>query len=425
MNIKKHTLALAILMIVSFFSVPGGMAATGIVLQQSSLKYLGAFRVPGGNFGCSDETRCSFNYGGGPIGYNPLHNSLFMAGHIHNQWVAEIGIPPLVNSNNLADLNTAAVLQSFADLSAGQKNKITASGASIGNGAQLGGFLLNGNRLLVSVYAFYDGDHEAVYTHFTANADWSRDGVGFSGLKTVGGAQVPQAGYVAGYMTKIPSVWQPEFGGPALTGQSNIPIIGRTSLGPAAFVFDPSQVGVKNPVPAKALVYYPSSHMTLGDYAKANPNISQSSEITGVVFPEGSQSILFFGRHGLGACYGTGEECNDPCDDTKGTHGYPYVHQIWAYKANALLAVKNGSRDPWEIFPYGVWTYELPFQQCGRNLLGAAYDPATQRIYLSQSDADGDLPVVQVFQLQLEPADGTPTPVDKHPAPPTGLKIIQ
>ena len=228
---------------------------------------------------------------------------------------------------------------------------------------------------------------------------------------------MPQAGFVAGYMGNIPSSWQSEFGGPALTGQSNIPIISRTSLGPAAFVFDPAQVGVLNPAPATKLVYYPSGHTTLGGYETANPNASQSTEITGVVFPVGSRSVLFFGRHGLGACYGTGAECNDPADSSKGTHGYPYVHQIWAYDANDLLAVKKGTKQPWDVFPYGVWTYDLPIQKADRRIIGAAYDPTSQRIYLSQEGADGDLPLVQVFELQLGPVVDSAAPSISITAP--------
>src|SRR2546430_1948222 len=60
--------------------------------------------------------------------------------------------------------------------------------------------------------------------------------------------------------------WQSAFGGAALTGQCCIPVTGRTSLGPAAFVFTPADVGVKTPVPATALVYYPITHPTLGQW---------------------------------------------------------------------------------------------------------------------------------------------------------------
>jgi hypothetical protein len=48
-------------------------------------------------------------------------------------------------------------------------------------------------------------------------------------------------------------------------------------------------------------------------------------------FPAGIRSVLFFSRYGVGSycyCYGTGAECNEPADNSKGTHAYPYRYQI-------------------------------------------------------------------------------------------------
>ena len=46
------------------------------LLGESDLTYLGAFRLPSGNFGAS-----SFEYGGTALAYNPANNSLFIVGH--------------------------------------------------------------------------------------------------------------------------------------------------------------------------------------------------------------------------------------------------------------------------------------------------------------------------------------------------------
>lgn len=387
------------------------------LLQKSNIEYLGAFRVPDGNYGCPNDTKCSFHYGGGPIAYNAVNNSLYVVGHRHNQWLAEINVPALVRSNNLGALNTATIRQNFTDLTHGKIGNLGVGGAYIENGGQLGGLLLTGNRLLASAYAYYDGSHQAYNTHFTANADWSKNGAEFSGMKRIGVPPAPQAGYISGYMSKIPGEWQAEFGGSAITGNSNLSIISRTSLGPAAFVFNPNEVDFTVDIAASPLVYYPPDHRTIGDFSTANPYANQTTKITGVVFPEGSRSVLFFGRHGLNCCYGTGTSdaalvgkpavnggsgyCYDPADDSKGTHGYPYVHQVWAYDATDMLLVKNGTKKPWDISPYSVWTYELPFQTGGRNILGAAYDPARQRIFISQDHGEGNLPVIHVLQVLL------------------------
>ena len=58
--------------------------------------------------------------------------------------------------------------------------------------------------------------------------------------------------------------------GPALTGQCCLAIISRTSYGPAVSVFDPNDLGVKNPVPDIPLLYYPASH-PLADWSATSP----------------------------------------------------------------------------------------------------------------------------------------------------------
>lgn len=159
----------------------------------------------------------------------------------------------------------------------------------------------------------------------------------------------------------------------------------------------------------------------LGDFDSQNPNVNQATEITGVVFPEGAQSILFWRRHGLGApCYGTGtanaalhgmptgegdEYCYDATDDSNGTHAYPYEHQVWAYNASDFERVKNGQLQPWEVAPYAVWNFDLPFQTGGRHLGGVAYDSATQTLYVSQTGSFlaglSPVPVIHAFHVDV------------------------
>ena len=68
-------------------------------------------------------------------------------------------------------------------------------------------------------------------------------------------------GLYAGYMAVVPPEWRTLLGGPAITGQGVLSIIGRTSFGPAAFAFDPDGLGRENPVPATPLVYYTMEHL--------------------------------------------------------------------------------------------------------------------------------------------------------------------
>ena len=138
--------------------------------------------------------------------------------------------------------------------------------------------------------------------------------------------------------------------------------------------------------------------------------------MTGVVFPDGTRSVLFFGRHGLGPfCYGTGEKCHDPYDGSQGTHGYPYAYRVWAYDAVDLAAAKNGEKQPWDIKPYAVWNLDLPFASGSGHLNGAAYDPVTGQIFVSQAFGDGTKPLIHVFTVGSTASVPPPPPVVDSP----------
>jgi hypothetical protein len=424
MRSKTMYVGLVLIAFMSGFHFHGSMTiSSGQVYAQTSLPrvalnnlvYQGAFRVPQG---LTDQS--SFSYGGTAITFNPANNSLFMTGHDSYQRSAEMSIPALVNNSSINNLNTATLLQLFADATDGKLNQINPSDP---NWKKIGGHLVYSGELYVTGYSYYDGGGSQVLSHFVSGTN----------LSVSNDAQGPYqvgnwAGIASGYMTTIPPEWRSLFGGPALTGNCCLSIISRTSLGPAASVFNPSDVGVKNPIPATPVVHYDINHPTLGtcdtSYAQYFNCVTQ---IRGLVFPGGTRSVLFFGRQGTGAwCYGTGGssggDCYDPASIYKGGHAYPYVYQVWAYDANDLLSVKNGQKNPWDIRPYAVWKYNLPFEKSSdlHDVGGAAYDPATQRIYISQMCADtGCNPIIHVFKVNVGSSSADTTP----PSPPTALKV--
>ena len=215
---------------------------------------------------------------------------------------------------------------------------------------------------------------------------------------------------MSGYMATVPVEWQSSLGAPALTGQCCLPIVSRTSYGPAVFAFDPAELGHGDAARATPLLYYPASH-PLGDWGTQNPYFNGSTEIRGLVLAEGTRSLLFFGRHGTGPfCYGTGDHCGDPSSPAKGTHAYPYQYQVWAYDVLDLLQVKDGKKQPWEVKPYSTWSLDLPFMPSNGSvaLNGAAYDSATGRLFLSQAFGDRKQPLIHVFTV-------TPGTGAKHP----------
>jgi hypothetical protein len=246
-------------------------------------------------------------------------------------------------------------------------------------------------------------------------------------------------GIVGGYMTQIPPEWQSILGGPAITGQCCIPIITRTSYGPSAFVFNPNDLGNSDPAPDIPLLYYTQTNPLRGpnepqsgDQWQATSNyFNGATMMGGVVFPPGTRSLLFFGRQGTGEfCYGP--PYNDPaCDgadkwsSNHGCHAYPYRYQIWAYDANDLAAVKNGTKQPWSLMPQ-IWTFDLPFErnEDGR-VISATYDSGNQRIFIAAGLQDGSSssylpnPIIYVYKVDIP---GASIPDATPPAAPKGLR---
>lgn len=387
---------------------PPGSQLNGTLIQPGNMQHIGLFRLPDGGGGTAAY---GFDYALTGIAYNPQRNTLFINNHIYEQKTAEIAIP---DAGDVYSVPWSWYAQNLYDLMEGNRQNIQQGGGYFWDKCQIGGLLVYGNHIIGSDYAFYDGGKQAYMTHWRSGLTTASQG-DFEGLFRVGDPSM-QAGFFAGFMCHIPPEWQQLFGGPCLTGQGCLSIISRTSYGPGAFVFDPNQFG-GGTTPAQPLIYYDQNHPTLGMWEQqdhVNYVFNMATRVNGIVFPTGSRTVLFFGRQGLGIpCYGDvtttpGGHCNDPADWDKGCHGWPYKTWVWAYDANELLRVKNGELNPWDVQPYNVWGLDLPVETPKSEVMGVAYDPLTQRIYLAQTDAAYLLPngqgwdkspLVHVFQL--------------------------
>ena len=402
-------------------TVYNGSPTTERLLQPSDLVLEGGFRVPQGANG--DPNGDGFSYGGTAITYDPVQNGIFMVGHPYYQLVGEISIPTPVNSTRLTALPTAKMLQNFADPTDAHINNVAAGGSAITDShGVIGGLLVFGSQLIGSDYVYYDAGSQAVLSHFTNSTNLSQTAANFHGMYQVG---TLNPGFVAGYMTNIPTEWQPLLGGPVLTGLGGISIISRSSEGPAASVFDPGHFVSGGVTPATPVVGYPASHPTLGAWGGKTPNppFNMATSVNGIVFVKGTRTVLFFGTTGLGKpCYGVGTSnlslagtivpgttsepyCYDPAHSAKGCHAYPYTEYVWAYDADDLLAVKQGQKNMWDVTPYATWDLSLPITTLGHDVGGAAYDPSTQTIYLSEKGADPgggyfSGPIVYAFKVQ-------------------------
>ena len=387
------------------------------LLSSASLQYLGGFRVP-----ANSANGDTYAAGGFAVAFNPVGNSLFVSSYYGN--VAEISIPVPAISSDPEALPIASFLQPFADPTEGRVNE-----ATFGYGGGISSLLVYNNRLYGTAQIYYDSNNEQRVSHYSRSL--RLDERSFSGWASVWRAD--KTGYVSGFMAAIPSAWQAKLGGQVATGQCCIPIVSRTSFGPSAFAFDPNALAGGTTASASPLLYYDGAHQTLGEYTNmttANPTYNQSIEIHGFVMVEGTRTALYIGRNGTGVpCYGNGTSnqslvgtygpdgamwCYDLDQFGKGTHAWPYRYQVWAYDLNEFAAVKAGTKQPWEVVPYGVWPLNLPTPGNEVRLGGASYDRATQTLYISQRLADiggqSYRPIIHAFHLDAATPEATPNP---------------
>ena len=373
------------------------------LLAEKDLHYLGGFRLPAGR-----TNNVDFSFGGRVAALNPAGPSLFVTSYAGA--VAEITIPVPVNSANVNELPFASFVQPFADPTEGHLRDVGSIGVNIT------GLLVFGNRLLGAASIYYDANNSQRVSHFSRSL--RLDEPSFSGWSRVWDAG--RVGFVSGMMALVPREWQASLGGPAVTGQCCIPIVSRTSNGPAAFAFDPARIG-QPAVGATPLLYYTLNNATLGPWEGSNPTYGATTQIQGVAIIAGTRTLLYFGSNGMGPhCYGDGTAdkaldrtrstngaylCYDPTTNSKGSHAYPYRSQIWAYDLNELAAVRAGQKQPWQVVPYGVWPLTLPTPERTMRLGGVGYDAQQQIVYVSQLGADPDgfssRPVMHAFQIAL------------------------
>lgn len=294
----------------------------------------------------------------------------------------------------------------------------------VGPQSGMTGLLATPSRLIAAATVTYDALNQACCSHYAR---------GKTGA-TLGPVQVGQvygwmgggknaAGFISGYMTLIPAMWQAALGGNMLAGNCCLSIISRTNLGAGVAVLDHTQIGTVSPVPVTHLLAQPSSHPTISVWSntigiKGAVVYDATSVVHGVVLPDHTRSLLFFGTQGVGMmCYGPGTAnaaligtptgtsdpwCLDPGNGSKGQHAYPYIPQVWAYDVLDLVEVAQGKVQPWDVSPYNVWPLTLPSitsQYRMISILGAAIDQQAQLIYLTVAFQDGDRPLIHVFQL--------------------------
>jgi hypothetical protein len=394
MRVRRRLISAGAALIALAGAMTGAIASTvrpaGVrLLRAEDIIPSGTFRLPqsklGSKWGFGSYTGCC-GLGAYGVAFNPGRNSLYVGGHPYEQRLAEIAIP-----SSLTDSPVAAALSELVDPFEGRLREINPSDP---NSKILASALVYDGRLYLGAYSYYDGAGTQRKSAFARPTSLLATGQVIGPVAI--GSNHP--GWVSRVAAIVPSEWQAALGGPAFAGGGGGAVNAVQSWGPAISVFDPVRVGTVDPVPAALILGYPMAH-PLADTSVGNALWSQIDTVAGVVAVPGTDSLLFFGKHGMGKyCYGTGEECADLDDKSKGSHAYPYRSQVWAYDLNELLAVKNGKKKSYDVRPYATWELDPSFT----DIQGAAFDPATRRLFVSQvgGDADTAQPLIRVYTIR-------------------------
>lgn len=373
MIIKKLLYAISLILFAVSVSAD---QTTAPLLDSNDLTYLGSFKLA-----------AAFNYGGSSLAVSADGLSLYASakGDLMDDPLKKIGkvtIPTDLSGSVTATTTMSPVAVSLDVGGTGSQTKLASS-------------LVYNNKLISSVVVPFDSEGWEGNSHQALDLNVA-NATGYTRFYNV---QYKQ--FVNGYMGLIPSEWQAALGGPAFAGNSYMSIDAQCSNGPSFYVFDPDDVTGSGTIPNTPLMLFPYANPISTDYV-----VKADVEHSGMVFPSGTRSVLYLYMHGTGDyCYGSGAACGDTCFTSQGVHQYPYQMQVLAFDANDLLAVKNGTKNYYNVVPYATWELEeLNSSTCPRPVVyGMAYDPVNRRIYLGKY---GDTIYVHVYEV----AGGDETP---------------
>jgi hypothetical protein len=391
------------------------------LIQPGDLVYAGAFRLPDGpeeiGWAWSGAAMTYFPGGdpGGPVDGFP--GSLFGTGHNWNQWVSEISIPVPANSpaKDVNDLNTATTLQEFHDIRGDLFDHLDFEIPRAGlaylppQGEQTSGKL-----------------HFCWGQHLQEERDALSHGwceLGLSDPQPAGAWSIgDHSSYSTNdYLFNIPQVWAGAIGPIASTVPGTYLATGRFrdggwgGQGPSLFAYAPWNEG--NPpepgsrLPAIPLLLYdnsevetPSTH-TMADYHHSDEWSGGAWLTTGGSSEAGAAAVVFVGTKGQGNCwYGNPDgPCLD-CED-RGWWSDRFVGQILFYDPAELAAVARGEMETWEPQPYATmdideYLYHVESTQQPSHLGAAGFDRERGRLYVFEPLADGDKPLVHVWQVE-------------------------
>jgi len=403
-------------------------------IQPENLTYLGAFRLPEGSGGSNwDYSGHGLTYypGGDPAGADDgFPGSLYGFGHDHQLMVSEITIPTPVISKNLDDLNTAATLQPFADITAGlfDPDAVDLPRAGIEY------LPPQGNQTTGKLH-FVWGQH---FQFFEPSHGWSELDLSNpqpAGLWVFDGF----TNYVTSdYLFEIPEAWANAYtpGLRLATGRFREGVWG--GFGPALFAFAPWEDG--SPPPPSSTLTSITPLLLYGIQEEGNPEIVSDSSMMMNGYQEADHwwgaawltsrdyaAVVFAGTKALGSSwYGFANgvvwpyDCADhtpvTCPDVpewpysdRGYWAESFQAQMIFFDPNQLAAVAQGHIQPYEPQPYAtldltpyLFDPNIDLGEYKRDLVGAAaFDREHGYLFVVERLADEYKSVIHVFQIDV------------------------
>jgi hypothetical protein len=246
-------------------------AQTGLpLLHQSSLMYVGGFRLP--EYCEPGGILNTFYFGGDTLAFNPPVNggagSLFVKGRSENvSRVAEVSIPELVISATITDLHTATCLQPFYEATDGLVTQAAAD-------ASISGMVVFDGKLWINNGSFYDTAGQTRYT-LSRPLELSVQGQadGLYGLTSSQSGFIPSM--AAKSIAAISSDWISLLGGSGnlFLSKFGTSIVTSTSWGPDAIMTQAAMLsGAPGTYPAlETPLFYDGPHNPAGPCGQSPP----------------------------------------------------------------------------------------------------------------------------------------------------------
>jgi hypothetical protein len=386
------------------------------LIQPGDLQYVGAFRLPDSpgtpdNVGWewSNWAGAATSYpGGDPTGTaDGYPGSLFAVGHDQTQYISEISIPVPVKSasKNVADLNTAGIIQGFKNIRGNLYGAIEMPRVGL-EYLPAQGFQSSGK--LYFSWAEHLDEGNTGPTHGWCDLNLSNPQT--KGTWRIGG----RTNYVTSdYIFEIPSAWADTYtpGYRLATGRYRDG--GQDAQGPALFTYGPWNQG-NPPAPGTTLTTVP---LLLYDNVidpvpqKMLNGYAHSDEWNGGAWlTSGNNSaVVFVGNKGVGyTWYGCddGQECPPNCDcgESRGWWSDRIEAQIIFYDPADLAKVAQGTLQPNQPQPYATMNldsllYHITTSRQKHHVSAVAFDRPHGLLYVFEPLADGDKPIVHAWKL--------------------------